>query len=111
MSTDYKKKGCKDAVWQQSIPIKGKNPDLYRRDAAGTPIFYNSYGKNTSMGWEIDHRLPSSRGGSNSLSNLQSLQTTTNRRIQNHIVQDGYVKPNYLLQKQLYQNNPKYYEK
>ena len=106
MSKNYGSKGCKDAVWQQCIPVKGKNPDLYRRDAAGTPIYYNSYGKNSSMGWEIDHRLPKSRGGSNSFDNLQALQTSTNRSIQNTL-----VKPNYLIQKQLYQNNRNYYEK
>jgi hypothetical protein len=106
MSTNYGRKGCRDAVWNQCIPVKNKDSNLYRRDAAGNEIYYHSYGKNSNMGWEIDHLLPQSRGGLHTIDNLQALQTSENRSIQNQL-----VKPNRLIQKQLYQNNPNYYEK
>ena len=74
----YKKK--KDEVWEKGSKIRGKNPNLYRKDGEGNQIYYPSYGKNTSMGWEIDHSKPQSKGGTDHLNNLNPLQTNANRK-------------------------------
>ncbi|MFH1851467.1 MAG: HNH endonuclease signature motif containing protein [Candidatus Neomarinimicrobiota bacterium] len=72
-------KSQKDKVWDKAKPIKGENPDNYRQDPYGNKIRYDSYGKDTTMGWEIDHIKPSAIGGSDDIRNLQALKTSVNR--------------------------------
>ncbi len=73
-------KNRKDEVWEKGSKIRGKNPNLYRKDAQGNQIYYSSYGKNTAMGWEIDHSKPKAKGGTDHLNNLRPLQTNANRK-------------------------------
>lgn len=68
-----------DAVWEKGKPIKGKNPELYREDAFGNEIYKPSYGKEGEKSWEIDHKRPPNKGGSESLRNKQPLQTAANK--------------------------------
>ncbi len=77
----YRKK--KLQVWQKGKKVKGKNPNLYRRDINGNLLYFHSYGKNSKMGWEIDHSKPKSKGGTDHLNNLQPLKTTDNRKKSN----------------------------
>jgi len=42
-------------------------------------IYKSSYGKDTEMGWQIDHIKPQARGGSDDIINLQALKTKVNR--------------------------------
>ncbi|PLX08214.1 MAG: HNH endonuclease [Marinilabiliales bacterium] len=70
----------KDDVWNKGKKIRSKNPDLYRKDKLGNELYYHSYGKNSSMGWEIDHSRPQSKGGTDHLNNLQPLNTKANRQ-------------------------------
>ncbi len=70
----------KDDVWEKGQKIRGKNPNLYRKDKLGNMMYKHSYGKNTPMGWEIDHSKPKSKGGSDHLNNLQPLNTSANRK-------------------------------
>jgi 5-methylcytosine-specific restriction endonuclease McrA len=70
----------KDAVWNKGKTIRGKKHDLYRKDKLGNTIYYSSYGKNSEMGWEIDHSKPQSKGGTDHLNNLQPLNTKANRQ-------------------------------
>lgn len=72
--------GKKDAVWQKGKPIRNKDASLYRKDKFGNTMYYPSYGKNTDMGWVIDHSKPQSKGGTDHLNNLQPLNTKTNRQ-------------------------------
>jgi hypothetical protein len=69
----------KDEVWEKGQKIRGKDPDLYRRDIYGNEIYYHSYGKNSEMGLEIDHSRIVADGGTDHLNNLQPLQTSANR--------------------------------
>jgi len=69
----------KEAVWKKGKPIFGKNPNLYRKDIFGNIIYKPAYGRHSPMGWEIDHKNPQSKGGSDHLNNLQPLQTFANR--------------------------------
>lgn len=66
-------------VWEKGKPIKGKNPDTHRKDVLGNEIYKPSYGKNSKKGWEIDHKKPKSKGGSESLRNKQPLQSQENK--------------------------------
>lgn len=69
----------KIAVWNKATKIHDKNPKKYRKDPYGNPMFCNSYGLPTAMGWEIDHITPVSKGGSDATRNLQALNTSVNR--------------------------------
>ena len=69
----------KDSVWKKAKPIRGKDPAKYRQDPYGNEMYYDSYGKDSEMGWEIDHIKPKSRGGSDATVNLQALNTQLNR--------------------------------
>lgn len=67
-------------AWQKGEPIKGKNPNLYRKDEFGNEIYKPSYGKVGKKGWEVDHSKPKAKGGTNSKKNLKPIQTRENRR-------------------------------
>lgn len=84
--TTYKNSQCKEKVWNTGNKIKGKDPSKYRSDVYGNTMYYNSYGKNSKMGWQIDHIKPISRGGSDTLRNLQPLNSIINMSKSNKLV-------------------------
>ena len=71
----YNSANIKDKVWECAKPIRGEDPSMRRQDPYGNTLAYSSYGKSTSMGWDIDHIKPQHRGGGDSIRNLQALQT------------------------------------
>ena len=70
----------REIAWQKTGTIRGKNPNLYRRDVLGNEIYKPAYGTLGVKGWEVDHSNPKSRGGTNSPRNLQAMQSRANRR-------------------------------
>lgn len=68
-----------EATWNKAATVRGKDPELYRRDVEGNVVYKPSYGKQSEMGWEIDHKNPIANGGSDHGRNLQILQTAANR--------------------------------
>ena len=72
-----------EKVWKKGKVIRGKDSVLYRRDKAGNIIYKPSYGKNSDMGWEVDHKKPASKGGKDNLGNLQPLQSDENKEKSN----------------------------
>ena len=75
MATEKQKRDA----WSKADKIRGKNPNLYRQDKYGNVLFWPSYGLDTTMGWEVDHSKPKSKGGTDHPNNLQALQTEENR--------------------------------
>ncbi len=68
-------------VWLKGTIIPRENPDIFREDICGSIIKYSDHGNTNSIyGWEIDHIKPVSKGGDDSLSNLQPLKWINNRR-------------------------------
>jgi len=69
----------KNKVWNKAKKIAWKNPDAWRKDAYGNKIRYGSYGTKGKFGWELDHKHPKSKGGSDKLRNKQPLHWKANR--------------------------------
>jgi 5-methylcytosine-specific restriction endonuclease McrA len=65
-------------VWNKSSIVPEYSGETHRYDACGMIIFRTSYGKETDMGWEIDHKNPVANGGTDNPSNLQALQSSLN---------------------------------
>lgn len=49
-----------EQAWEKAKPIRGKNPDTWRKDDCGHTIRKGSYGTKGEYGWELDHKNPSS---------------------------------------------------
>jgi len=62
----------KAAVWAKAQPILGWDPDDWRVDHRGNPLFRSHYGdRGSSFGWEIGHVVDPVRGGSDDMANLR----------------------------------------
>lgn len=67
-------------VWEKGTPVANQSPSTMRRDSCGALMLRNKYGATDSeYGWEIDHVVPRSKGGTDLLGNLQPLQWENNR--------------------------------
>ena len=71
-------KGRLDQIWDKGRIVRGKNPDLYRKDVYGNIMFKPSYGKTSAMGWNVDHSKPQAKGGTDHLNNLQPMNSRAN---------------------------------
>lgn len=69
-----------DQIFAKGGVIRGKDPDKYRKDECGNVIYRQSYGKETPMGWEVDHSNPKNNGGTDCSKNLKPLQSSENAR-------------------------------
>jgi hypothetical protein len=69
-----------ERVWQEAIFISAENEQNgYRKDTCDAWIKRDRYGdRQSSYGWEIDHIVPSGRGGTDALSNLRPLHWQNN---------------------------------
>ncbi len=67
-------------VWERATKPRGKNPDVWRKDSKGNLIRKGSYGTTGEYGWEIDHKNPRAKGGTDHGRNLQALQWEANRK-------------------------------
>ncbi len=69
------------AVWAKGRPIRNYDPAEWRYDVCGFPIRFSDRGNtNSKYGWEIDHIRPVSKGGGDTIDNLQPLQWENNKR-------------------------------
>jgi 5-methylcytosine-specific restriction endonuclease McrA len=73
------KKQIQDS-WEEAKSVRGRNPENWRKDIKGRRIRKGSYGTLGKFGWEVDHKFPKSKGGSNRDKNLQPLHWKSNRK-------------------------------
>ena len=69
-----------DQVWEKARKIRGENPDVWRKDNHGNKIRKASYGIQGEYGWELDHKNPKSKGGTDKAQNIQPLHWKENRK-------------------------------
>lgn len=84
--SQYGSKKALNYVWNVAKTVPGKDPKLYRQDNYGNVAYKYSYGKDSPMGWSVDHIKPVSKGGSDSVRNLQLMNTTKNKSLGNTLV-------------------------
>lgn len=65
-------------VWEKGRRVKGVDPTKYRKDACGAWIAKNQFGKNSPMGWVIDHIKPQIKKGSDDITNLRPFHFLNN---------------------------------
>jgi hypothetical protein len=67
-------------VWSKAIPAPGTNGVDLRVDRFGNWMRWSEYGQTTPMGWEVDHIVARSEGGTDDIENLEPLHWKTNRQ-------------------------------
>jgi hypothetical protein len=66
-------------VWSKGVIVPNYNSSVWRKDACNAWIKRTEYGNRDSIyGWEIDHIIPKSKGGAESLDNKRPLQWKNN---------------------------------
>lgn len=67
-----------ERVWSKAKVIDGFEETRWRQDFAGAWIQKEQYGIQSDYGWEIDHLVPRSHGGSDEIENLLPLHWKNN---------------------------------
>ena len=67
-------------IWNKGKPIPNYDSNIWRRDDNGHALKFQYYGKQIEYGWEVDHKHPIAKGGSDDIRNLRPLYWKTNRR-------------------------------
>jgi hypothetical protein len=65
-----------NAVWEKAKKEFGFY--FYKKDGCSAIIAKHEYGQRSKYGWEIDHIIPVSMGGTDDLENLQALHWENN---------------------------------
>ena len=66
-------------VWGKALPLLNDDPNRVRKDKCGAWIVFDEYGnRNSQFGWEIDHIIPISKGGTDEIENLLPIQWENN---------------------------------
>ena len=58
-------------VWKMGVSIEAYDKNEYRKDFAGAWMQCSQYGKQSPLGWSIDHKYPESKGGDENIDNLR----------------------------------------
>ncbi len=67
-----------EQVWRKATKVPNYDPSKWRKDFAGAWIRHDYYGTRHEYGWEIDHLVPRSSGGTDALANLTPLHWRNN---------------------------------
>jgi len=66
-------------VWQNAKTVDNFDPNKFRQDVCGAWMAWDNYAKETAIGWEVDHVLPVSKGGTDHTDNLRAMHWQNNR--------------------------------